>query len=84
MNTIWQKNISNIVSLTYSNEGAYTAIKSSLYSPSPCSLLKIDTSGNILSEISFEERGQYSRNNFGQWLYYLRKYEIGLMIMRNM
>ena len=59
MNTIWQKNISNIVSLTYSNEGAYTAIKSSLYSPSPCSLLKIDTSGNIISEISFEERGQY-------------------------
>ncbi len=61
-NILWQKDISYVKSFAQSTNDKYILLKGKSYLPSTFSILTIDTSGNILSEISFEERGEYITN----------------------
>ncbi len=63
-NILWGKDISFVKSFAQSTNDKYILLKGAFatFNPSPFSILTIDTSGNILSEISFEERGEYITN----------------------
>jgi len=58
-NIIWQKSIGNIKSITQTTNGNYALIQGSFGTPSSCNISLMDTSGNILSQIPFENSGEY-------------------------
>ncbi|MCJ7554904.1 MAG: T9SS type A sorting domain-containing protein [Ignavibacteriaceae bacterium] len=57
-NIIWQKDITNVKSFAQSSNGNYVLLKGTIYLPSSCEVIMIDTGGNILSETSFENWGE--------------------------
>ncbi len=62
-NIIWQKDIGSVTSFVQSEDDKYILLKGAFYIYTPTSsILTIDTSGNILSEISFENSGNYITN----------------------
>ena len=61
-NILWQKDISFAKSFAQSTDDKYILLKGESYVPSPFSIITIDTSGNVLSEISLENSGNYITN----------------------
>ena len=60
--SIWQKDISRIKSFAQTTDDKYVLLKGEFLIPSSSSIVTIDTSGNILSEVSFENSGNYITN----------------------
>ena len=58
-NQIWQKDIGNIKSLTQTVDGNYAFIQGNLITYSSCNISLTDTSGNIISQIPFENSGEF-------------------------
>lgn len=58
-NQIWQKEFGSVRSFAQTSNGNYALVKGNFATPTSITISLMDTSGNILSQIPFENSGEY-------------------------